>query len=137
MRLPRSISTQHLGSVVAFLIAGSMVSFALGQQVGHATHVSQPATAHQSQIAGALGARIAAPAPQRPVTQQAPVAQTAPAASHTQSAAALIQTAPSTAHADAHHTDDHHGDGHHDDGGHGDKHGGGGSDGHSGGEGND
>ncbi len=124
MRLPGSISTEHLGSVVAFLIAGSMVSFVLGQQVGHATHVPQPATSHQSQIAGALGARIAVP-----ITQPA---QTAPAASQTQPAVDLIQAAPSTAHTDGHHDDGHHGDG-----GHGDRHGGGGGDGHSGGEGND
>src|SRR5689334_24747031 len=63
MRLPRTISAQHMGSVAAFLIAGSMVSFALGQQIGHATHVPRAATSHQSQVAGALGAGVAVPAP--------------------------------------------------------------------------
>lgn len=130
MRLPRSISTRHMGSVVAFLIAGSMVSFALGQQIGHAAYVPQPTTTHQSQIAGALGARVAVPTPRRPVAQSV---QVAPAASHTQSAVALVRTASSPAQANDFHNDDHHGDGQH--GGHGDKHGGGGGDGHSGGEG--
>jgi hypothetical protein len=128
MRLPRSVSTQHMGSVAAFLIAGSMVSFALGQQIGHATHVPQPAASHQSQAAGALGARIAAPAPQRP----APVAQKAPAVSHTQPAVALARTAPAASQGGDRHDDEHHGgDGH--PGGHGDKHGGGGGDGQGGG----
>ncbi|HST86993.1 MAG TPA: hypothetical protein VLJ14_01345 [Ktedonobacterales bacterium] len=131
MRLPRSISTQHMGSVAAFLIAGSMVSFALGQQIGHATRVPRPATTHQSQVTGALGARVAVPAPQQP----APVAQKAPAASHTQPALALIQPAPAAAHADDRHDEHHGGDGHQ--GSHGDKHGGGGGDEHQGGDGGD
>lgn len=46
MRLPKGISTQYLGSVVAFLIAGSLFSFALGQQLGHAARVPQAVTAH-------------------------------------------------------------------------------------------
>ena len=130
MRLPRTISAQHMGSVAAFLIAGSMVSFALGQQIGHATHVPRAATSHQSQVAGALGARVAVPAPQQP----APVAQKAPAVSHTQPAVALARTAPAADHADNRHVDEHHGgDGHQ--GGQGDKHGGGGGDGHQGGDG--
>jgi len=124
MRLPRTISMQHMGSVAAFLIAGSMVSFALGQQIGHATHVPRQTASHQSRAAGALGARVAVQAP-----QPAPVAQKAPA---TQPAVALVRTAPAATHADNHHDDEHHGgDGHQ--GGHGDKHGSGGGDGHQGG----
>ena len=120
MRFPRTISAQHMGSVAAFLIAGSMVSFALGQQIGHATHIPQPA-AHQSQVAGALGARVAVPA----LRQPAPV-------SHTQSAVVLVRTAPSATHADNHHDGEHHG-GDGQQGGQGDKHGGGGGDNHQGG----
>jgi uncharacterized membrane protein YgcG len=34
-RLPRSIGARHLHTIVVVLIAGSLVSFALGQQMAH------------------------------------------------------------------------------------------------------
>jgi uncharacterized membrane protein YgcG len=64
-RLPRSISARHLHTIVLVLIAGSLMSFALGQQMAHGartnTHAvgerisgwvmaapSRPAVAHTS-----------------------------------------------------------------------------------------
>jgi hypothetical protein len=89
-RLPRSIGARHLHTIVLVLIAGSLVSFALGQQMAH-------------------GARTNAHAASEHISGWVMTAPSRPAVAHTSANPSTALVAETQTQHESKHHDKHHG----------------------------